>query len=1496
MKSLEKIFTLCAAEGVQLELVGTELELSFDNEISDVLMEELRASKEQIIAYLQDYESHRDNTWLIPIRSVDNTEPQPLSYSQRRLWFIEQFEPGSTQYNLPAVYLFEGDFDVDAAEHAINQIIDRHQILKTRFFSEQGEGMQQVWSAPAFAFGQYDVSATVQPEEAARSKLNDLISQPFDLSAQLPVSGVLIYTKKNKGILAFTMHHMVTDGWSLGIFVREFVSLYLTRQLGEAENLKTLPFQYHDYAAWQRQQLQKETLEPKLFFWQRQLADLPDVHSLPTDYPRPAQQSFSGRIYRCVLSDELSNSLKSLAHQHSVTLFILIHTLFSCILAKYSGQKDVVIGTPVANRLNPEIESLIGYFANTVVLRCQLENRPFSELLQQVAKVHLQALEYQDVPFEMLVERLSPKRTASYTPLFQIMLAMNNTAAVPLSLPSLSLQPMTNDRVVSKFDLTLNIRDTSGNLEFEFEYAADLFSAQTIENLASSVVLLAEQMVANTDVSFADLNVLNTTQQHWIDSRLKNHIPCQNLCLTSEISSVPQMIAQRTRDISSRIALTFGKEAISFQTLETRANQLAHLLIDFGVVPGDGVAVMMKRGIDLVVSLLAVLKTGAYYIPLDPDYPKSRLKFMLEDCNSPWLLCRKEPKFANAVQVINLTDSATQTALLQQPEGALASRVKPTDLAYMIYTSGSTGQPKGVMISHENVLTFLAGISHHLAGSAGTWLALTSVSFDISVLEIFGALAEGFHVVIAGERGISAQAEPESKAVGFSLFYFGNDSTQHGQAYQLLIEGAKLADQNGFEAVWTPERHFAEFGGMFPNPAITGATVAAVTQHIGIRAGSCVLPLHDPVAIAEDWSLLDNLSNGRVGLAFASGWNVNDFVTAPEAYRQRSTLLENGIEEFSALWRGEKISRQNGVGQSVDFCIHPKPKQALPPLWITAAGNPDTFVRAGTLGCNLLTHMLGQTLGELKEKIDLYRQAWQQAGHPGIGKVTLTLHTYVGETDEQAKAMVEAPFKRYLATSLNLLNSVRDEESNLDEAQIIDVAFNRYYKTATLFGSSSRCRSILQKITALGIDEIACLIDFGLEFDEAMDGLARLVKLKQEYNSQQNTVPEQISLEQLINQHNVTHLQCTPSFLSSWLDSIPSMQTFPTMQTVFVGGEAFPAALYGQIKARMNVTVLNMYGPTETTVWSGCKILDDNTPVALGLPLPGYRYYIVDAELNLVPPGAVGELLISGAALSQGYYQRPELTHSRFISNPFSQQQGFERCYCTGDLVRLDSQGELLYLGRIDHQVKLRGFRIECGEIEAHLEQCEVVGRAVVMVFGDSEHQLLVAYVVAAAGMAIEETETLKALLSKQLPDYMMPDRIIVLPSFPQTANGKVDRKALPTPSQCIDQTIIAAPTTEMEIRLAEIWSILLKIDNAQIGCESNFFDLGGHSLLLMRLTAEIQSHFNVTLSVRDAFHAPTLSLLAKTVVNAQEHHAQIETFTRLTEIPAVEGEELIVI
>jgi natural product biosynthesis luciferase-like monooxygenase protein len=946
-----------------------------------------------------------------------------------------------------------------------------------------------------------------------------------------------------------------------------------------------------------------------------------------------------------------------------------------------------------------------------------------------------------------------------------------------------------------------------------------------------------------------------------------------------------ELIEEQVDRTPDAIALVSAGEEITYRQLDARANRLARHLERLGVGPEVLVGISIERSVDMVVAAFAVLKAGGAYVPIDPAYPKKRLGFILDDAKVRVLvtqesLARDLPN--HRAQLVSV--DADREAIDAESADRVKSAVTPTNLAYVIYTSGSTGKPKGVMVEHRNVVNFFTGMDAVVTHEPpGVWLAVSSLSFDISVLELFWTLTRGFKTVIYASTGHLP------KPIEFSLLYFASDDENHGSShkYRLLLEGAKFADENGFTAVWTPERHFHPFGGLYPNPSVTSAAIAAVTTRVKIRAGSCVLPLQNPIRVAEEWSLVDNLSNGRVGVSFASGWQPNDFVLMPEHYENAKDILVRDVDVVRRLWRGETLPLPGPRG-TVDVRTFPRPVQPELPFWITSAGSPETFRLAGEMGANVLTHLLGQSVTEVGEKLKVYRQAWRQAGHTGDGHVTLMLHAFVADDEEFVHAQVHQPLKNYLRSAASLIKPFASTFPPFQKARgkaaatadldfstlsqedleaLVEYAFARYYETSGLFGTPTGCLSMVDELKQIGVNEIACLIDFGVPTETVLAHLPHLNRLRELATSLQATPPrEQGSIAALIRRHGVTHLQCTPSLAGTLTIDEETREALGSLRQLLVGGEMLTTPLAVELRSLVSGDVINMYGPTETTIWSSTHVVGPSEGrVPIGTPIAHTEFYVLDHALQSTPVGVPGELYIGGHGVARGYLHRPDLTAERFVQHPF-RAGDTERLYRTGDLVRYRDDGAIEFLGRTDEQVKLRGHRIELAEIENVLAQHPGVREAVVVAreTGAGGTQLVGYYV--PAGRTAPTAGDLRRHVMDELPEIMVPSAFVALAELPRTPNGKLDRGALPAtePIKAASNHGFVAPSTSVERALAEIWSAALGVE--RVGLHDNFLELGGHSLAAIEIAATVRRTFQVELPLEAVFEAPTVAELAVTL------------------------------
>ncbi|WJY14208.1 amino acid adenylation domain-containing protein [Pectobacteriaceae bacterium CE90] len=1280
-----------------------------------------------LAAYIDNMQ-RSDAKALPPLLPQLRNQALPLSYAQERIWFLEQLGLSGPAYNIADAVELRGELHVDSLTHSFNQLLARHEILRARFGDRDGTAVQYVDRDGALTIDRIDLSGRDDLDDAADESIRLETLTSFDLKQDRPIRVKLFRLGPQRHILSIVMHHIISDGWSVSILIKEIGEFYRAHISGAAPNLPALPVQYVDYAIWQRTWLSGEALDTQLAFWKQHLAGASPCLDLPYDSPRPAVQRFYGDIVSLQPGKNLSDELNALASRYAATPFMVFMAAFNLLLAKWSGQRDIVIGTPVAGRTHQALEGLIGFFVNTVAMRSQIVGcEPFSALLKQVKETTLSAWAHQDLPFEKLVAEIQPQRDLARQPVFQHQLVFLNIPEQRLDLEGVKLTPASAGAATAKYDLTLYISESPSGFLCQFEYAEDLFNRATIERMAAQFEVLLRDICRHSERPTDQLQLLTEQERSQLLTVFNDTATTNNwLPLHQRLSLLAQQHAEE-------VAIIAGGEAYRWRELEIASNQLAHYLIARGVGAETVVGLCIDRSFEMVVAMLAIMKAGGAYLPLDPHYPGDRLAHMVRDSGTSLILAQREAYALISGYGGELIDiDLCRDEIGAQRQILPVTQVMPRHLAYMIYTSGSTGLPKGVMIEHGALMNFM----HSMADTPGlhkedTLLAVTPISFDISALEIFlplllcarlaiadretatagdallaslrqlnvtvmqatpstwrmlieagwendesckilcggealdsvlmrqllergevwnlygptettiwstrrnltaqddrawigyplantqiyilddalspvpmgatgemyiggAGVARGYHQrpALTAERFIPSpftpgerlyrtgdrvrmwknkgleylgradnqiklngyrielgeietvlqqQPEVEQAAVTaslrheegterrlvaylrpavttysveriqqqmqFSLHFFADAEKQetNEDIYSLYLAAAKRADELGFTAVWTPERHFTDIAAAFPNPATLCAALATVTQHIGLRAGSVVAPLHNPLRIAEEWAVVDQLSGGRAGVAFAPGWFADDFVLAPENFSDKRKQMQHSIDMVRRLWRGETVLMRNGEGREVPIRSLPRPRQQNVPVWITAASDPASFTEAGRQGDNVLTAMFGLTFDELAGNIARYREAREQAGlNREEGIVTVMLHTFVADSEQEARDIAAGPLAAYFRSHVTMREKILRNSplavtvDKRDIDKLIEVSVERFLQDSALIGSAESCLARVRKLSQIGVNEISCLIDFGIASPDVLQHLPNIIALRRQ--------------------------------------------------------------------------------------------------------------------------------------------------------------------------------------------------------------------------------------------------------------------------------------------------------------------------------------------------------------------------------------------------------------
>ena len=683
----------------------------------------------------------------------------PLSFAQQRLWFLDQLAESNPFYNMPLVLQISGELEVAVLEQTFNEVVRRHESLRTSFSVIKGEPVQVIAAPEPLRLLVIDLRelAPEEREPKTRSLIAEEVATPFDLSISPLLRVMLLKLATDEHVLVVTMHHIISDGWSMGVLIREVTSLYAAFLKRQPSPLPELLVQYADFAMWQRDWLSGAVLEEQLGYWRKQLQDAPAHLELATDYPRPAVQTFNGATAAVILPSALSEAVKQLS-QREATLFMTLLAVFQMLLYRYTGQADLCIGTPIANRNRAEIEGLIGFFVNTLVMRTKLDGaESFRDLLQRVREVVLDAHSHQDLPFEKLVEELSPERDLSRSPLFQVMFALQNTPRESLEFPGLTFNQLPFANKTTKFDLTLSVMENRQGLLVWLEYNTDLFEATTIQRMLGHFQTVLESVVADPQQRISDCALMPAAEKEQLllewNSTTVDYGPSQLL---------HELIDEQAARTPNNIAVIFEEQELTYAELDQRVNTLVSELRCRGVGPDVLVGVCMERSVELVVALLATLKAGGAYLPLDPGYPRERLRFMVEDAKPTVILSQPElisilPETEAEVLFVGADLFIPQSSenRTSQEEGlAPAVAEFEANLAYVIYTSGSTGQPKAAMNTHAGIVNRLLWMQErYQLTEQDCVLQKTPFSFDVSVWEFFWPLLVGARLVLAKPAG-----------------------------------------------------------------------------------------------------------------------------------------------------------------------------------------------------------------------------------------------------------------------------------------------------------------------------------------------------------------------------------------------------------------------------------------------------------------------------------------------------------------------------------------------------------------------------------------------------------------------------------------------------------------------------------------------------------------------------------------------------------------------
>ncbi|MFF7457092.1 amino acid adenylation domain-containing protein [Kitasatospora sp. NPDC008115] len=1430
----------------------------------------------------------------------------PASFPQQRMWFLDQLTPGDTAYNVCGATRIRGPLDLELWRRAVAAIARRHEALRTTFRAEDGEPVQVVTEGaePELTVVRCEHLAGPDGEEGVQALAREEFARPFDLATGPLVRMRFLRLAADEHVLLLTIHHIAGDLWSTSVFLDELVALYAGYATGTGARLPELPVQYADYAVWQRKRLEGDGAAADLAYWTQALAGAPAALELPADRPRPAVRSTRGGSRPFTLSARLMDEVREFSRAEGVTPFMTLLAAFQVLLHRYTREEDVVVGVPVANRGRPEVERLIGYFANMLALRTDLSGAPsFRELLARVRPVCLGAFAHQELPFERLVEELHPRRDLSRTPVFQVSFVFQNIAMPSFDAAGLRLEPMEVEGHTARFDLELQVFDRPEGLSGRFEYNRDLFDPATVDRLAAHLRLLVERLLAEPDRPVGDLPLLsaeeerelrergNDTRREWPDAGLVHH-----------------RVAERAARTPDAEAVRCGAEALSYAELDDRADRLARRLRRHGVGRDVLVGVCTERSVDLVVALLAVLRAGGAFVPLDPRFPPERIAFMLADSGLPVLLTQRpvaERLPASGAEVLCLDELRAELAA--EPAGDPGAPVDAADLAYVIYTSGSTGRPKGVQVPHRALANLLRSMAERPGLTAeDTLLAVTTHSFDISLLELLLPLVEGARVVVA-ERAAAADGERLARllaASGASVMQAtpstwrmlldagwrgapglkvlaGGEALPDALARRLLAGGVELWNMYGptETTIWSAVAEVGE------GPVTLGAPIANTELHVLDERGRLV-PAGVPGELAVGGAGLARGYLGRPELT-AERFVTHPFDPDPAARLYRTGDLvrrrrDGGLEFLGRLDHQVKLRGFRIEPGEIESELAARPE----------VGHAVVTVREDVPGDQRLVAYVVPSGGdgdgparEWPDQVDEWRRIWDTAYDEPTDAPAAAVpgedlrgwnSSYTGEPIPAAemREWADRTAERVLALRPRAVLEIGCGTGLI--LQRVAPHTGRYWGTDISEVALAGLRAVTGAAGG-AFGEVALHACPADRLDRLPEQSFDVVVL----NSVVQYFPDERYLLRVV-EGALARLAPGGSLFLGDIRSLPLLAAFHlSVQRAHAEPGLPDAELQARVRRRVEEDEELVFDPALFTALprrfpaiGEVRVLPKRASAAN--ELTRFRYDVV-LTTGAPAAGPAAEWLdwtaegLTVAALRERLTgERPALLAVRGIPNARVRDLAEALGHPPQDAAAVDPEELWSLADATGHRIDLdwsghgpdgalalvaRRTGADGAPLHALPRLAEVPPREPDWgrhVSGTRRR------------LARRLVPVLRAALAERLPGYMVPSAFVLLDALPLTPNGKTDRKALPAPdSERRDlASAYTAPRDEREEALCTLFAKVLGVPS--VGVHDSFFDLGGHSLLATRLVSRIRAALGAEVQVRALFETPTVAGLAR--------------------------------
>ncbi len=1424
MNTITEFLSYLESLNVKLWFEGERLRCRApEKTLTPELLAEIRQRKGEIFQF-------QHNADFTSIEPVPESEYYELSNAQRRLWVLDQFEGGSSAYNMPICLKLETSgktFDIQAIKQAFADLIKRHESLRTVFVTVDGEPKQKIldcrlqtcpelsrrvtdWDIVTYV----DLMDEDDPEKRARKLALEDAVKPFDLQTGPLVRASILKIGEETYVLPFNMHHIISDGWSETVMVKELCQLYDYYTLNNGHPQSSIPYplsplriQYKDYAAWQTRLLNDESIRTHHSYWRQKLAGEIPVLDLSTDFPRPSFQTFNGHSVSFTIPAETLKTLQVLNRTQGASLFMALVALVKVLLFRYTGQEDIIIGIPIAGRDHADLAEQIGFYVNTLTLRAQIaEDESFEAFLEKVRQTATSAYDHQIYPFDKLVNELDLRRDLSRSPLFDVMVELQNNESVDMSIGGMSLEPFGREQRTSKFDLFWNFEEIDDGLWFEIEYNTDLFVEERIHQMGTHLIALLESVLKNPTQPVSQLSFLSEHERRQLLFELN-----ATRVDYPRNKSIVTLFEEQVERTPNRLAVVCGNKEFSYRECNEHTNKLAHFLRKkHHIQPDDRIGLLVERSEWMLFSMLAILKAGAAYVPIDTTYPQERIASIIEDSGAPIVLTCPE--------MLDVCDE------LQWDIDSFR--------AYVCLGEMSGHDLSQAAEQHSRTLwNYMAVEGQNDYAASGWFNSYTGDVFaDDDMREFVGNVVTKVTPLLGPEKKV-LEVGCGSGMIMFALaplvgHYCGTDiSDRVLQRCQQRVDHERI---DNIELQCLTAHELNQLAAHSFDVIIVNSVLQYFPNHRYLREFlTKLLSL-----LAED------------GILFIG--DIRDKALQNEYYRSLFPDSEEGERNIQDKRRNESE------------------------LFLSREFFHDYF-NTYSLPIRL---RFSKKIGQIRNELLLYRYDLlvQTGNHlpsqPDAARSRKQQYHYRHDNPLPVRNLAVSPQPEHLAYVIYTSGSTGKPKGVMLAHQNV-VSFQA--NMPAVFGCEAS-----ESIYAL------TTVSFDISVLELLNSLMTGMKV---VISPQTDVHDPEEILDVIQRRNISVLQITPSHLKSLLEGRDAAVLRP-LNVLLIGGEPLPQDLLVALRPLFDdVTIFNVYGPTEATIWSTYKQLNDGI-LNIGTPLLNESVYILAPDHQLLPVGAVGEICLGGDGLARGYFGRPELSSEKFIPHPFHEG---ERLYKTGDLGRWRSDGRLECLGRTDHQVKIRGYRIELGEIEHQLVQHAAVKEAVVVAqdFSNSGSKELAAYivkadfeqtateVVAQSAESSEERSTeaktltvqeLRDHLHKALPDYMVPAYFVELEAIPLTANGKVNRKALPAPAETgLERgTEYVAPCDEIEQQLTQIWQDVLQVSS--FGTRDNFFDLGGHSLNATRVVSHVQQELSAELNLQTFFRHPTVAEQAQQI------------------------------